>query len=134
MKESILYQELRKYTFKTILLTLALFILSTILVLLSMYITTDVNMKQDYKILIDITTSLLVGIMLYISYVNYKLRQNMFMLYNAYNMATEDNVKKKILLRLETLFIIYDLNKLREIVKQEYNELFQKGDPSWIHY
>jgi len=130
MKESILYQELRKYTFKTILLTLALFILSTILVLLSMYITTDVNMKQDYKILIDITTSLLVGIMLYISYVNYKLRQNMFMLYNAYNMATEDNVKKKILLRLETLFIIYDLNKLREIVKQEYNELFQKGDPS----
>jgi len=126
MKDNLLYRELKKYTFKTMLLTLLLFTLSFILTMLSIYVTVKTNIKTDYKIIIDVTTALLIIIMLYISYVNYNLRQNMFMLYNAYTLAEDDDSKKKFLLRLETLFVIYDLTKLRELAKREYHKFFSK--------
>lgn len=128
MKENILYRELRRYTFKTMLLTLVLFLLSFISIMLTIYVTVKTNIKIDYKVILDVTTTLLVGIMFYISYINYKLRQNMFILYNAYTLAEDDNSKKKLLLRLESLFVIYDLNRLRDLVKEEYENIFNRSE------
>lgn len=128
MEENVLYKELRKYTFKTMLLTLVLFLLSFMSVLLTFYVTTKTNIKIDYKVILVITTTLLVSIMLYISYINYNLRQNMFVLYNAYTLAEDEDNKRQLLLRLESLFVIYDLKKLRELAKEEYKNVFSKKE------
>ena len=142
MKESNLYKELRRHATKTLAITLLLFTMSALLLLSSFYITTDINIEDKYKDVIDITTMILIVISVYISYINYKLRENMFMLYHAYNLTNDKEAKRRILLKLEAMFVIYDLNKLRELVREEYMNNFNESstdekptrDKLWTQY
>jgi len=127
MKETNLDKELRKHVIRSLIGSVILLTLALALVFSMYYISRLSTLDTNDKYILEITSGSLFILLLYILYLSYAIRQNMFKLYHMYKIATNHDTKRKLLLHLETLFIIYDLRKLRESVIEEYKNVFEEN-------
>jgi len=128
MKETNLDRELRIHAVKSLVSSVILIALALALLFSMYYIFKLPTLDIKDKYILEITSTLLFITLIYIICLSYQIRQNMFKLYHMYKITTNDNAKRKLLLHLETLFIIYDLRKLRESVIEEYKYIFEGDD------
>jgi len=127
MKETNLDKELRKHAVRSLISSVVLLTLAVALVFSMYYIYKLPTLDINDKYILEITAGSLFILLVYMLYLTYEIRQNMFRLYHMYKIATKDDTKRKLLLHLETLFIIYDLRKLRESVIEEYKNVFEEN-------
>jgi len=127
MKETNLNKELRKHAIRSLIGSMILLTLALALVFSMYYIYKLPTLDINDRCILEITSGSLFILLVYILYLSCEIRQNMFRLYHMYKIATKDDTKRKLLLHLETLFIIYDLRKLRESVIEEYKNVFEES-------